>query len=179
MTNYYLNQFSRGFTPKFKVELRCWGFSKEDTVEFSYKTNTQRVSAWNYSFECVNCLSKHRHMHLEIPEIFLQFSRNNDILKFSERTMDLKQVVKLCLQRELGPQVSCCQRLDLIYLGVIQFKDDNRSRRGIWEDYLDGNVVCVFILWQAAGGALKWKVVAHATKKGQQTSYTILFFTWN
>lgn len=93
--------------------------------------------------------------------------------------MDLKQVVKLCLQRELGPQVSCCQRLDLIYLGVIQFKDDNRSRRGIWEDYLDGNVVCVFILWQAAGGALKWKVVAHATKKGQQTSYTILFFTWN
>lgn len=70
-------------------------------------------------------------MHLEIPEIFLQFSRNNDILKFSERTMDLKQVVKLYLQRELGPQVSCCQRLDLIYLGVIQFKDDNRSRRGI------------------------------------------------
>lgn len=72
--------------------------------------------------------------------------------------MDLKQIVKLCLQRELGPQVSCCQRLDLIYLCVIQFKDDNRSRRGIWEDYLDGNVVCVFILWQAAGGALKWKV---------------------
>ena len=39
-------------------------------------------------------------MHLEIPEIFLQFSRNNDILKFSERTMDLKQVVKLYLQSE-------------------------------------------------------------------------------